>query len=68
MIDIILSHWAMYLLLAWLIVIGVIGIVNLWPTKKPASPPDAARFALRGAQREAAPSFKNEFKLAQRER
>jgi hypothetical protein len=69
MIDIILSHWAMYLLLAWLVVLGVIGLVNLWPKKKSARRPEAPRFAMRNGQREPAPApFTDEFKLARHDR
>jgi hypothetical protein len=69
MIDIILSHWAIYLLLGWLVVIAVIGAVNLWPSKKSAGPPESPRFALRGGQGDPlATPFKDDFKLPHRDR
>ncbi len=69
MIDIILSHWAMLLLLAWLLVIGSIGIVNLWPRKKSASQAESPRFALRGTQRVSpTASFNDELNLTHRQR
>jgi hypothetical protein len=64
MIEIILSHWATYLLLAW---VAVIVIVNLWPRKKPA-PPNVAPFTARRTERvSAAKSSDDQLELAHRE-
>ena len=40
MIDIILSHWATYLLLTW---VAVIVVANIWPRKKLAGSAESDR-------------------------
>ena len=47
MFQIILSHWATYLFLAWALVIVV---ANLWPRKKAVSPPPSARYSAHPAE------------------
>jgi hypothetical protein len=47
MFQIILSHWATYLFLAWALVIVV---ANLWPRKKAESPPQGSRFSASPAE------------------
>jgi hypothetical protein len=66
MIELILFNWATYLFLLWLTVILV---VNFWPTKKPASPPEAARFTPTRVEGEfPAASFEEERELVHRKR
>ena len=45
MFNIILSHWATYLLLFWL---AVIAVANLWPRKKPGAAPRGGDFHRAG--------------------
>jgi hypothetical protein len=47
MFQIILSHWATYLFLAWALVILV---ANLWPRKKVDSPPPSGRYSAQKAE------------------
>ncbi len=65
MIEIILSHWATYLLLGW---IALIVVANLWPRKRPANRPITAQFSPRRAEKvSAAVSFKDGLELARRD-
>jgi hypothetical protein len=65
-IDLILSHWATYVFLAWLPVC-ILG--NLLKQKKPGKPPVAARFPPLPPQRlSKAQSFDDELELANHRR
>jgi hypothetical protein len=65
MIEIILSHWATYLLLFWL---AVIAIANLWPSRKPAGASKPVRFSPRRAERAPAAQREDELELARPQR
>jgi hypothetical protein len=66
MIEIILSHWATYVILAWLLVC-IIG--NLLPKAKSADTPAPPRFSPRRATRESQSALSgDEIELAHRER
>ena len=52
MIEIILSHWATYLLLAW---VAVIVVANVWPRRKLAGGPERGGFSPLRAGTERSP-------------
>jgi hypothetical protein len=66
MIDIILSHWATYLLLAWL---ALIIVANLWPRQKPGNSAKAVQISARRVERlSAVAPFEDQLEVAHRER